>query len=144
MSARTRFHRLLLDTNVLLDFMIEKRPESGYAVDIFRLCANGAAKGMVGAASLKDIYYISQKYLGEQAARNFVRAFIAAFDVAPVDKALCATAVDSDEPDFEDGLVRAAAEDNSADFIISRDTKAYGRSKVRALTPREYVELFGA
>ncbi len=136
-------HKLLLDTNVLLDFMVEERPESDCAVEVFRRCAGGAAKGIVCTGSLKDVYYLGQKYLGEQAARDFVRAFLRIFDIAPVDKALCMTAVNSDEPDFEDGLVRASAEENRADFILTRDVAAFRRSTVRAVTPSCYLELFG-
>lgn len=46
------------------------------------------------------------------------------------------------EPDFEDGLVRAAAELNDVDFILTRDARAFKRSRVRAVTCAEYLEIF--
>ncbi len=47
------------------------------------------------------------------------------------------------EPDFEDGLIRACAELNDVDVILTRGPNAFKRSKVRAMTCAEYLELFG-
>ena len=45
------------------------------------------------------------------------------------------------EPDFEDDLVRAVAELEGADFIITRDSAAFAKSKVKSVTAAEYLEL---
>lgn len=45
-------------------------------------------------------------------------------------------------PDFEDGLVRAVAELNDVDFTLTRDARAFRRSRVRAVTCAEYLEIF--
>ena len=50
-------------------------------------------------------------------------------------------ALNSDEPDFEDGIIRACAELNGADFIITRDKAAFAHSKVRSVTAAEYLEI---
>ena len=52
-------------------------------------------------------------------------------------------AIDSSEPDFEDGLVRAMAEQMRADVIITRDAKACGDSSVPHLSAQEYLALLG-
>lgn len=136
-------HKLLLDTNVLLDFMVSERPGSTAAVEVFRRCARGTDIGLVCASSLKDVYYVARKHLGEQAARDFVRAFLMALKALPLDDALCRLAADSNEPDFEDAIIRASAEDARVDFILTRDAQAFQRSRVRALTAEKYLELFG-
>ena len=135
-------YKLLLDTNVLLDFMVPERPESDAAVEIIRRCSNGHDVGYVCAGSLKDAYYVACKYLGEQAARDFIRAFLGALSVAPLDEAMCKIAANSNEPDFEDALVRATAEHLGANLILTRDAKAYERSTVRAVSPQQFVNLF--
>ena len=124
-------YRLLLDTNVLLDFMVPERPESNAAVEVIRR-----------AGSLKDAYYVACKYLGEQAARDFVRAFLDALNVIALDEATCRIAASSDEPDFEDAIIRATAENMRANLILTRDERAYERSAVRAITPQRFVDLF--
>lgn len=51
----------------------------------------------------------------------------------------CLDALGSNEPDFEDGLIRSCAELNECDFIISRNKDAFAGSTVRCVTSREYL-----
>ena len=97
---------------------------------------------MVAASSLKDAYFVLSKYADEASAREFVKAAIEAFTVIAIDDALCRTAANGNEPDFEDGIIRACAEREGASFIISRDEKAFLRSPVKRLSAREYADLF--
>lgn len=135
-------HRLLLDTNVLVDFMVPDRPGSDAAVEVIGRCVRGKAEGLVCAGSLKDVYYVARKHLGERAARDFVRTFLVALRVLPLDDALCRLAADSYEPDFEDAIVRTSAEDAHADFILTRDVEAFQRGTTRAMSAERYVSLF--
>ena len=50
---------------------------------------------------------------------------------------------ESDESDFEGGLIRACAELNDASFILTRDGAAFRRSRVRAVSAKEYLEICG-
>ncbi len=59
--------------------------------------------------------------------------------VAPVSAEECDRSLRSNEPDFEDGLVRACAELNGADFIITRDEDAFAGSKVKSATAKEFL-----
>ena len=61
--------------------------------------------------------------------------------IGPIGAEETLTALDSNEPDYEDGLVRACAELNDADFIISRDAKAFERATIRKLTAAEYLAI---
>ena len=82
------------------------------------------------------------KYAGEPAARSFISSALDAFETVPVDELVCRSAAKSNEPDFEDGIVRACAENAHADFIISRNAAAFRRSKIKRVTAREYLDLF--
>jgi hypothetical protein len=61
--------------------------------------------------------------------------------VAPVDAETCTKALGSDEPDFEHGIIRACAELNDVDFIVTRDKDAFAHSKVRSVTAAQYLEI---
>ncbi|PAU69922.1 PilT protein domain-containing protein [Bifidobacterium italicum] len=134
--------RLLLDTNILLDYVVPDRPHSEAAATLVQLAAHGHARICVTPGSLKDLYYIAGKSIGELLTRQYIEAFLDLFVVLTVDQELCALAIRSDEPDFEDGLVRAAAEVHHIDFIITRDRAAFQRSTVRSMSSDEYVRLF--
>lgn len=134
--------RLLIDTNILLDAAMGERPGWTAATLLVDELVYEDVIGYVSALSLKDIYYVLSKYADERAARSFVLATMDLLTVADVDGTLCRLAALSDEPDFEDGIIRACAEDLSVDFIISRDEKAFARSPIRRLSAQECIDLF--
>ena len=49
-------------------------------------------------------------------------------------------AFSSDEPDLEDGIVRATAELRHAVAIVTRDGKAYAASAIPSMTAREFLQ----
>ncbi len=134
--------KILLDTNILLDAAIGERPGWAAATLLIDEVAFSEVEGYVAALSLKDVYYVLTKYADEAAARQFIGALMELFEIVAVDSTICRNALESDEKDFEDGLVRACAETVSVDFIISRDERAFARSSVKRLSAQEYVDLF--
>lgn len=135
-------HRLLLDTNILLDAALPNRPDRRAACLLLEKVIYQNIKGYVCATSLKDFYYVLTKASTEPDARKYLSVILDFFEVISVDVPLCKIALTSNEPDFEDGLVRAAAESIPVDFLISRDTTAFERSPIKRLTAQEYIDLF--
>ena len=133
---------VLIDTNILLDAAMAERPEWPYAVALLDEIAYGNLQGYIAASSLKDVYNILSRYADEHSAREFICAALDAFTVVEIDDSLCRIAAHSNEPDFEDGLIRACAERVKANFIISRDKDAFQKSSLKRLSARDYVELF--
>ena len=136
-------YRVLLDTNALLDLAVPSRPGSSEAVALLGRIDEGLDEGVVAATSLKDFYYVMQKHSSESTARDFVRLFMAILKVLPVDAGVCACALDSGEPDFEDGIIRAIAENEKVDFIITRDGGAFAKSRVKAVPTSVFLEMTG-
>jgi len=133
-------HRLLLDTNILLDCVDPSRASHDEAMGLIRQCNGGGDVGIASSHSLNDTYYIMKRLYDEPSARNAVRILSDLVVVAPVSTEETLLALDSNEPDFEDGLVRACAELNDADFIISRDEKAFRKATIRRVTAKEYLD----
>lgn len=135
-------NNVLLDTNILLDFVTEHRPESQEACELLRRALGGGAHAIISATSLKDFYYILRKEMSDEVCRDWIQAFVRGFTVEQLDVEACVVALESNEPDYEDGCIRAIAERAGVDFIITHDKKAFARSYVKAYTAREYLELF--
>jgi predicted nucleic acid-binding protein len=119
-----------LDTNVALDFLDSARAAHQAAMDLVTALIRAGAWVGLAATSLKDVYYLITRAAGEPAARRAVTAFTQTLDILPVDAHVCAQALDSGEPDFEDGLIRACAEAANADWIVTRDAAAFANSAV--------------
>lgn len=134
-------HRLLLDTNILLDCVDPRRAFHGDALRLLAQCNGGGDMGLASSHSLKDVCYIMSKLYGEPSAREAVRALAGLVAIGPIGAEETLMALDSNEPDFEDGLVRAFAELNDVDFIVSRDQEAFRKSRVRKVSAAEYLDV---
>lgn len=134
--------RAFLDTNFLLDCALPGRPEHAAAQTIKGLVDVGLIEGVVSACSLKDAYYILTKQAGEARGREVVRDCLKSYSVESLDQEACFASAYSDEPDFEDGCIRAMAERAGVDFIITRDRAAFVRSTIKTFSPAEFIRAF--
>lgn len=138
--------RVLLDTNVLLDYLDARRAEHDTARRLVHALISGAAAPVAPASSYKDVYYILRRSLGsEPDARELLRGLIECVPITPVDLrgSDLAPSIVSDEPDFEDALVRRLAEREGLVAIVTRDASAFRRSCVPVFDPREFLALLG-
>lgn len=133
--------RLFLDTNILLDAVCKERPECQEARRVLQRCNGGGDMAFAASVSFKDVYYVLTKRYGRNAALGALKYLMDLVIIAPISAEDCEMSYRSDEPDFEDGLVRACAELNDADFILTRDADAYKYSSVRSVTCSEYLHI---
>lgn len=129
--------KVLADTNILLDIMLRHRPGCESATSLLHRSAGGDIDIAICAGSLKDAYYIARKDLPETARRHWNDVFLKTFTVLPMNKDVCLSANRSDEPDFEDGIIRQCAEDWKADYILSQDRTAFGMSTIPRISGDE-------
>lgn len=135
--------KVVADTNFLLDVMVPSRPFADDAVRVFDAMNNDRVEIAVCAGSLKDAYYIARRECTEEGNRAWISLFLDCFDVFPVDSLLCRAALASSEPDFEDGLIRVCAEWWGADYIVSRDRKAFADSGIPRIEAPDLLRVLG-
>ena len=131
--------RLFVDTNFLLDLVVEERPGAAAAAQVFSLVSDGEVVAVVSPSSLKDFYYIARRDIDERQRREWIQLFMDAFMISVFDRSTCSAALASDEPDFEDGIVQAMAEYEGCGCIISGDERAFRGSSVPAMSSEEYL-----
>lgn len=135
--------RILLDTNVLLDYCDADRvPFHAECMDMLVACTEHDITVCACAGSLKDVYYILGRKYGEAAARQATARLMDLVKVLPLLVHDLHVAIDSDEPDFEDGLIRAVAESGGMAAIVTRDAAAFASCPIPHCTPREFVERY--
>lgn len=133
---------IFLDTNILLDVVSTSRPMSEASSELILKALTRGVRCLCGAASLKDVYYVYERMTcDEPAARAKFRGLRSLFDVATLDSALIDAALDSDEPDFEDGIIRAQAESFRVDAIVSNDADAFLHSPICKVTSLEAIDM---
>lgn len=133
--------RVLFDTNVVLDLLLDRPPWSATAAELLARVEGGSLDGYLGATTLTTIYYLATKTVGAEAARQHVGGLLALCQVAAVDRAVLAKALALGFGDFEDAVLHEAARSVGAEAIVTRDPRGFRKGKLLVLTPEECTEI---
>jgi predicted nucleic acid-binding protein len=115
--------RVLVDTNIILDFLLEREPFLHDAEALFQGIASGQIIGYATATTLTDIFYISRRHTQSiERARQATAITLAIMEICPVDRSVLELALASTTLDFEDAVQIACAMIQSLDAIVTRDT----------------------
>lgn len=135
--------RFLVDTNVVLDVLLDRQPHAERSADIWKAVETRASEGLLAAHAITTIHYLIQKELGGAKARRLVSEILRVFRVAAVDGPVIEAALRLPLPDFEDAVTAAAAQLSDCDYVVTRDPKGFRGSPVRALAPEAALPLLG-
>ena len=134
---------LLIDDNVLLDVLQVRQPHYDTSYAVWKLCDMGYAEGYMSAMAFTDIVYIMRKEVAYDKIDTLLAKLSGTFTVTDLTLDELRTAANMKWRDFEDAVQSATASRIHADYIITRNTKDFEGSNVRALTPEEYfAEVF--
>jgi predicted nucleic acid-binding protein len=136
--------KVLFDTNVILDVLLERELHVDVASKLFALVDNGRIEGSICATTATTVYYIAAKSFGNRRARDQVHGLLGLFAVAPVDKDVLDTALDLAFSDYEDAVLHEAARAIGATAIVTRDADGFANSAILALDPHELLAVIAA
>ena len=128
---------ILLDTDVLIDIALDRRPHSVPASELLDRIEHGAENAYVAWHSVSNLYYIVAPARGGVSTRDFIVELTRFVAVASTDTEAVRYAAELPMADFEDAMQVAAARACGARHIVTRNTKDYERSPIRAVSPRE-------
>ena len=135
-------NRILVDTNVLLDYLLERDPFFEDAKEVILSCINGKTKGCIAAHSIPNMFFILRKDYNAKERREILLNLCKIFDVEGIDKAKLIAGLENENfSDFEDCLQMECAKSYKADYIVTRNVSDYETSEVKAIMPKDYVSL---
>jgi predicted nucleic-acid-binding protein len=131
----------LIDTNIILDDLINREPFAEIAHQIFKKCADKQFLGFIAGHTIPDIFYILRKDYTAEIRRDMLLGICDTVDVVGVTRAVLIDALTNNSfPDFEDCLQAECAKAVNVDFIITRNIKDFAHSTIPAMTPEEFLE----
>ena len=130
---------LLIDANILLDVLLDRKEFAKESALIWKLCETRQMKGYVSALTFANIMYIMRKELTPEKTEEVFRRLNLIFELADFSGSVLEKAVEMKWSDFEDAVQSATAERVHADYVITRNIRDFGKSKIMALTPTEFL-----
>ena len=134
---------ILIDTDVLIDVALDRRPHSGPAADILDRLEYGGLRAFIAWHSVSNFYYLTRPALGGASARDFIVELTRFVDIAQAGTDAIRYAAGLPMADFEDAMQVAAAHACGARNIVTKNLRDFLRSPIRAISPEEALaELF--
>ncbi|MDQ3180247.1 MAG: PIN domain-containing protein [Acidobacteriota bacterium] len=133
--------RILLDNDVVLDFVLERQPFFADTEMIFQNLDNGDIECFVSAITPINVFYTTRKLRDKAIALQAVKDLLIAVKVCRTDKLVLQTAFTLSFTDYEDAVQCASALAENLDAIVTRNTKDYKNSTVKVYSPIEFLQV---
>jgi predicted nucleic acid-binding protein len=134
--------KVLLDSDVILDFFFDREPFSENAAQILSLCESKEITGYITPVILSNVYYLLRQSATHEKVIEKLKMLVSFTEILVINKESILQALHSEFKGFEDALQNYAAEINDTiDCIVTRNTKDYRKSTLGVLTPENYLKM---
>jgi predicted nucleic acid-binding protein len=132
-----------LDTNVIIDFLADRKPFAEAAAHLFSLALDNKLKIYCSAISFNNIYYLIRQTHTHSITVGLLDEIFEMTEIISVGEKIINQSLKSDFRDFEDAIqYYCALTIIRMDCIITRNTKDFKKSRIPVLSPIEALALF--
>lgn len=135
--------KVLFDTNVWLDIILSREGFWEASLTALYDCIDEDDDLCVIATSLKDVFFLVEQLKDANVAYESVERMLELARPIAVDEAVCRRALPLERPDYEDGIVAAAAEVEQVECVVTRDDSAFRNLGVHRVSPLEFIKERG-
>jgi predicted nucleic acid-binding protein len=134
---------LFIDTDIIIDFLTDRKPYSREAAIIFTLIDQKKLKGYASSLTFSNLFYVLRKVEPQKKVIAKLDSLSKILAVLKVDDQNIRDAIESGFPDFEDSIQYFCALDcKKVEVIITRNTKDYKKSNLPVMTPGDFLKSF--
>ena len=135
--------RVYLDTNILLDILMESRVSHTDSSTILRMAEKDCIEAILSTQSIIDAAYVfyAQGKAPLVLFKDAVKLILSHVNVTQINENDIKSAIRSSNKDFEDAAQIACALSAGCDAIISSDKKMKGASSIPVFSAREFCSL---
>ena len=133
--------RILIDTNILIDFIIKRQPYSDDAEKVIEICMRDNIYSCIAAHSIPNIHYILRKHLTKEQRKDVLIEICSMFVVVGIDVIKLVSALKNEDfIDFEDCLQYECAKEFNADYIVTRNPSDFHESSIPTIEPPDFIK----
>jgi len=135
---------LLIDTNVVLDWMMKREPFYQDSRGVMQFCIDEKAKGFLSSHTILNAFFIARKSLSVDERKGLLLYLCRNFIVIDINNKLLVRVLRNEAwQDIEDCLQAECAKAANVDYVITRDVKDFKFSSVPAMSPEDFLKLEG-
>jgi predicted nucleic acid-binding protein len=132
--------RVLFDTDVVLDLILDRQPFVQVATELFELHEQGRIDIFVAAVTPINVFYITRKNKGLDRARRAIDELLSSVAVCPLDQAILVKAQKTAFKDFEDAVQHTCAAASGLDAIVTRNLNDYKDATLPVFSPPDFLK----
>ena len=132
---------IFIDTDIVLDFLLNREPFSSYASIIFSLGEEKKIKVYISPLTISNCYYILRKIASHAKVIKNLQKLLLISNITSISRQDVALALNSNFKDLEDALQHYSAISHAKiDVILTRNVKDYKNSELPVMTPETYLK----
>mgnify|MGYP003927322613 CR=1 FL=1 len=133
--------RVLLDSNVVLDFLERRQPFFEDALGLINFSRKNGHQLLIAAHSIDNMFYILRKKFPLTQVQDGLEKFLKICNITSVNETIVQQALSAKWKDFEDAIHYYSALAAQVDLIATRDTTGYEEQKITIVNPTEALAI---
>ncbi len=129
--------RILFDTNVILDVLLNRREFVELSSNLVGMVENKNIEGYLCATTITTLDYLIAKAVNRKQANIEIKKLLTIFNIADVNSTVLALSINSAFTDFEDAVQYYSGECRKVDGLVTRNAKDYKNTNLPIYTPDE-------
>ena len=131
--------RIMFDTNIILDVLLNRAPFVELAAHLVGLVENNEIEGYLCATTITTIDYLLSKVKGRKQARVAIQKLLTLFQIAEVNSNVLNQASRSQFSDFEDAVLYFSGEQYAVNGLVTRNITDFAAAQLPIYTPGELL-----
>jgi predicted nucleic acid-binding protein len=132
--------RVLLDSDVIFDFLLERQPFFPVARELMLLNTSGEFEGYISSITPVNLFYHGRKIVGAVKIRAGIADLLKLVRVCPIDHVSLEQALSLPFADYEDAVQHASAASSALDAIVTRNVGDYKNASLQVFTPDAFLQ----
>ena len=133
--------RILLDTDINLDFVLARQPFFVEAKEIFLQLAQSKFEAYIADITAINIYYFGRKEKGRDDTSKELEKLLRFVKICSANSTILQKAINSPISDYEDAVQHECAAAENLDAIVTRNARDYNNASIKIYSPAEFLQI---
>jgi predicted nucleic acid-binding protein len=131
--------RVLVDTDVILDFLLNRQPFYANAKAIWQANIDGKFEGYISATSPVNAFYFVRKVTDIPSARQSISQLLSVWQILTLNADVLRSALTLNISDYEDAVQHESASRAQLDGIVTRNVEDFKYATLPIYAPAQFL-----